>query len=307
MSDKIIYDFVCSFLPEHKKYWDCLSEKEAALLNNIKYKREELEKVFFEPEENPELVEKFRDKLDDLQVFFNHRECVYDYFLFYDIRFTHPHILLAEDYEFIFNESEKYAVQIKEPKSIESYMKKILQLLPPNYQEKPESRERQYIFGSFKKKLDSYLFTTDYYCSYNSIVEFKRSQMNLIPAFIEYRCKNLVRWSCQMEARNQYKIALMDITNSDCVQALKARMPLVCDLFRFYLSKKIREICSRHGLAENWSFRFEFDYHYEYCIVNYVHSSAHCWFSYKIMLDDVFTNLKRFDKFMANTETKFIY
>ena len=306
MSDKIVYDFVCCFFPEHKKYWDCLTEKEAALLNNIKFKEEELEKIFFKPEENAALVEKVRDKFDELEVFYNHRECVYDYFLYQKVLRHSNHENIIGDYGFIFYESEKYEVQIKEPKSIEAYMKKILKLLPPCYQEKHNELERSWIFGTFKKKLEAYVFSVDV-LGYGD-VEFKRNQLKLIPAFIEYRCKNYLKWFFELEAKNQYNKALLENAKSECLISANQKAKDAAFLFEYYFMQKVKDVFCRYGFYDSPFGHpvIDFNLFSGYCRVEYDHDSAGCSFSYKIYFDDVFANLKKFELFIANTEKQSI-
>ena len=78
----LIYDFVCTFFPKHKKFWENLTQEEYAFLNVIPYHDKDLKRVLFYPEENIEEVEKYRNKINDLKTIISHRECVFDFYLF---------------------------------------------------------------------------------------------------------------------------------------------------------------------------------------------------------------------------------
>ena len=82
MTNQIIFEFVNIFFPEHKPFWENLKEEEKAFLNSIPYNEDKLKKVIFNPEENSAEVEKFRNKMKDLEMIISHRECVFDFFLF---------------------------------------------------------------------------------------------------------------------------------------------------------------------------------------------------------------------------------
>lgn len=131
MTNQIIFEFVNNFFPEHKPFWENLKEEEKAFLNSIPYNEDKLKKVIFNPEENSKEVEKFRNKMKDLEMILSHRECVFDFFLFKKLSHFYG-AYFDSKYDFIFAETEKYSAQIKETKTIKSQMKKNLCFYSPS-------------------------------------------------------------------------------------------------------------------------------------------------------------------------------
>ena len=113
MTNQIIFEFVNIFFPEHKPFWENLKEEEKAFLNSIPYNEDKLKKVIFNPEENSKEVEKFRNKMKDLEMILSHRECVFDFFLFKKLSHFYG-AYLDSKYDFIF---------AQDPSSNESYSK----------------------------------------------------------------------------------------------------------------------------------------------------------------------------------------
>ena len=311
MSDKIVYDFVCCFLPEHKIFWDCLSEKEASFLNNIKIKEEELEKVIFAPEENERLVEKYRDKLDIIELILNHRECAYDFFLYQKIKdkLWRLDILSKDSYDFIFAEPDKYAVQIREPKTIYGYMKKILALLPQAYQEKT-SCDRKRFFGEFKCHLDSVSFETQDHQT-NPII-FTREQMNLIPYFVEYRNKNFLKAFFDYNSRKEYDDSLRTYGKSTFLSELNQKFKDVEMIFEKHFSDKIWELLNLYHLHNPPSSPAEVNYdkYGGWFEIKYEHhddsqrNSRPINYRYNLKTEDIFNSIKKFRSFLGQTEKK---
>ena len=311
MSDKIVFDFVCCFLPEHKVYWDCLSEKDASFLNNINISEEELEKIIFAPEQNEQLVEKYRGKLDVIELILNHPECAYDCFLYQKIKAKVWYLdnFSKDCWNFIFAEPEKYAVQIKEPKTISSYMKKIIKHLPQPYQEKT-TRERKNFFGEFKCHLDSVSFETK--DNQTNPVIFNRSQMNLIPYFIEYRNKNLLKSFFDYNSRKEYYESLRNYGKSTFLSEMSQNARDVEMIFEKHFSEKIWELINLYHLHNPpWS-PAEVNYDkYKGCFeIKYEHyddsqrQSHFMDYKYILKTEDIFNSIKRFQSFLGQTEKK---
>lgn len=159
MSNTIIYDFVSTFFPQHKPFWEKLSEEEMAFFNVIPYNENQLKRVLFHPEENIEDVEKFRNKIKDLETILSHRECLFDYYFFNYLSISRfPYY--GSRFDFIFAEPAKYQAQIKEAKTIKSYMNKIYDYIPQIYIEHSKDKQSRYesVFGKFYEHIDSVTF-----------------------------------------------------------------------------------------------------------------------------------------------------
>ncbi len=311
MSDKIVYDFVCCFISEHKSYWDCLSEKDAFLLNNINIGEDELEKIIFAPEENVELVERHREKLGLIELILNHRECAYDFFLYQKIKnnIWQLDYFKKDSFDFIFAEPEKYAAKIKEPKSISAYMKKILTLLPQPYQEKI-TRERRRLFGEFKCHLDSVSFETQE--NQTDPIFFSRSQMKLIPYFIEYRSKNLLKCFFDFNSRREYRDFLSNYGKSTFFSDMSLRAKEVGQIFENYCSDKIWELLNLYQL-HNPPFS-PAQVNYDKCRscfeIKYAHyddsqAQSHCVnYRYVLRTEDISSSMIKFQNFLGQTEKK---
>ena len=194
MADRMVYDFVSEYFPEHKSYWDCLSEAEKDFFNHIPYSEVTLKNAFFAPEENQQTVKHLGERVHDLEMILSHRECVFDYFLFKRLS-SQSYAHLGSIYSFIFEEPEKYAVPLKEYKTIKSSMEKVYEMIPPYYKEyeKSDNKRQNCVFGKFYKKLDKVTFQSGF-----DNVTFNRSQLNLIPFFINYRKKYFLEWSFEI-------------------------------------------------------------------------------------------------------------
>ena len=300
MSDKTIFDFVCCFIPEHKEFWDSLTEKESIFFNWFTYKRDVLEAVVFKPEENPEAVEKFRNKFNELEMIVNHPECAYDNLLFNEIKtYTYKSKdSFNEYYDFIFEDPEKYSVQIKENKSISTYLKKILDLIPSIYSNKDE--EYKSIFGHFIPRFDSVIFES----AFESIV-FSRKDMKLIPYFIEYRNENFINWIFKNESKTLYKTLLEKMQKSlaetfrnDTLQCSNQDMRLI---FQEEVTSKISEILCNYGITykNGWSApELVYKENYFQIMFDDPNSSFSMEYTYKLSTDDIFTSIKNFEIFV---------
>ena len=169
MSNTIIYDFVSEFFPQHKPFWENLSEEEMAFFNVIPYNENQLKRVLFDPEENIEEVEKFRNKIKDLETILSHRECLFDYYFFNYLSISRFPYYEAR-FDFIFAEPAKYQAQIKEAKTIKSYMNKIYDFIPQIYRMHAKDKHSRFesVFGKFYEHIDSVTFKSNF-----EIVEFK--------------------------------------------------------------------------------------------------------------------------------------
>ena len=302
MSDRNVYDFVCCFLSEHKPFWDCLTEYEFSFFNNFPYEYEDvLKKLIFSPEENPELVEKIRDRMEQIEMILKHRECVYDNFLYWKIRCSSYLCINNQRYNFIFENPQKYAIQIKEPKTIASYMKKITALLPQCYQKKTKNSDSS-LFGHFITHIDSVTFEAGY-----EEIEFNRSQMNLIPFFIEYRCKNFLTWISQANAQKQYLQSLNKKTSSFFAQSFYLKAQETIAAFEPYCRKQINELLMQYNLIipPFWIPTVDY-YEYEGFFKIIYDSKSGAQYTYILRTDDILNNLKKFHAFLGNTEKQYL-
>lgn len=250
MNNTIISDFVTAFFPVHKKYWDELTEEEKTFLNIMPYDIRTLKRVIFKPEENAKELEKFRKKVKDLELILSHRECVFDYCLFENLyHFTGG--VFNSNYDFIFMEPEKYAAQIKEVKTINGYMKKIYDVLPSYYRDYAKQKSagheedrRNKIFGKFYQHLDSVTFQSNY-----DYIEFKRSQMNLIPYFIEYRNSHLIDWVCTRYVDRMNTIPDNDLPFYE-FSGLDSRVRIIQKDLEEYAQNEIRSILAKYNYSD---------------------------------------------------------
>ena len=240
----LIYDFVCTFFPKHKKFWENLTQEEYAFLNIIPYHDKDLKRVLFYPEENIEEVEKYRNKINDLKTIISHRECVFDFYLFKHLSDSRmPYY--ASRFDFIFAEPAKYETQIKELKSIKSYMNKIYVFIPQFYRahEKDKHSKFETVFGKFYEHVDSVTFKSNF-----EIVNFKRNQMNLIPYLIEYRNANLIDWFVQNYSEEIKRIREYKIPASEYYEfyGLKSQIYKVEDCLKYEAEKRINELLNKY-------------------------------------------------------------
>jgi len=244
MSNTLIYDFVSNFFPQHKIFWEKLNEEEMAFFNVVPYNENQLKRVLFYPEENIEEVEKFRNKIKDLEMILSHRECLFDYYYFYQLsnsRFPY----YASRFDFIFADAAEYQAQIKEAKTIKSYMNKIYDFIPEIYREHVKDKHSRFesVFGKFYEHIDSVTFKSNF-----EIIEFKRSQMNLIPYFIKYRNSNLISWFVEHYSEEIKRIRNYKKPASSYYEfyGLKANVCRVEDCLKQEAEKRIRELLNKY-------------------------------------------------------------
>ena len=255
--NQIIYEFVKNFFPEHKRFWENLSNEEMAFLNTIPHWENDLKQVIFFPEENIEMVEKFRDKTKDLKIIIDHRECVFDYFLYRKLS-TYRGSYFESKYNFIFAEPEKYSAQIKELKTINGYMNKIYDVIPSVYKEhEKEKRSRQEaVFGRFYQHIDSVTYKSNYEC-----INFKRSQMNLIPYFLEYRNSHLVEWAMKfyLQEQEQMRNYRTPVTVRYEFNGLQSKVYTVESYLKTMIEKRIYALLNKYKY-DCPEIEFEYDY-----------------------------------------------
>ena len=243
--NQIIYDFVRTFFPEHKRFWENLTEEEMAFLNTIPYNEDTLKKVVFFPEENVEAVEKFRNKTKDLEIIIAHRECVFDFYLYRKLSIYCSNYFESK-YDFIFDEPGNYSAQIKELKTIKGYMNKIYDLLPSVYTEhkKEKYSREEAVFGTFYEHIDSVTFKSHY-----ERIEFKRSQMNLIPYFIEYRNTHLIEWILKdyEEKKEKQKNERLPANEAYEFYGLKSKLYVVEQYLIVEAEKRIRALLNKYN------------------------------------------------------------
>lgn len=290
MSNTIIYDFVSEFFPQHKPFWKNLSEEEMAFFNVIPYNENQLKRVLFNPEENIEEVEKFRNKIKDLETILSHRECLFDYYFFNYLSISRFPYYEAR-FDFIFAEPAKYQAQIKEAKTIKSYMNKIYDFIPEIYRMHAKDNHSRFesVFGKFYEHIDSVTFKSNF-----EIVEFKRSQLNLIPYFIKYRNSNLISWFVEHYSEETKRIREYKKPVSSYYEfyGLKTNVCRVEDCLKHEVEKRIRELLTKYKYFDTEIEKTDSLFTVRYSAKNSLFGS-HCTF--KIKLCSLDEDLQKFE------------
>lgn len=246
MNNTILYDFVCTFFPLHKSFWDNLNEEERAFFNVIPYPEDVLKKVIFNPEENLWQFDLRHIKLEDLKFILSHRECTFDYFLFQNISNTRRPYYTSR-FDFIFTEPWKYTAQVKELKTINGCMNKIYNIIPSFYREHEKDKHSRFesVFGKFYKYIDSVTYKSNF-----EIVEFKREHLNLIPYFLEYRNSHLIDFFVEIQAEEMKKLDwdkhIYDYNEFYEFYGLKSNVYKVETSLKEHVETRIRSILFRH-------------------------------------------------------------
>ena len=290
MTNRIVFEFVNNFFPEHKIFWENLTEEEMSFLNSIPYREDKLKKVIFNPQENPEEVEAFRNKMKDLEMILSHRECVFDFFLFQKLSDFHG-VCFDTRYDFIFAEAEKYSAQIKEAKSIKTQMKKIYAFIPRFYEENEKNKffKGSEFFGRFYPCIDSVTFSSRF-----EKVTFKREELNLIPYFIEYRSSHLADWLVETFIENEKRKQTRDTLPYE-FYGLQSKVDSVERALKNTVEAMVRKILSRHHYYDA-----EIETKNNICQVRYSAKNSlfasHC--SYKINLLNFEEEVKAFERYI---------
>lgn len=195
MSNNNVLNFVKMFWPERLSNWQLLDEEKAKSLSRSKIISEYNINLILHPQENEKEVNGLKSKMNEVQQMLDYSECSYDVFVFnnfYEKYRRFEEYCFNEKYNFIFLTPEKYSVEVKPLKSLQSYLKRILELLPEYYTQK--NKEYENLFGRFVIHLESVSFQ-----SQTENVYFQREQLPLIPYFIKYRDENLFRWFYEYE------------------------------------------------------------------------------------------------------------
>lgn len=291
MTNQIIFEFVNIFFPEHKPFWENLKEEEKAFLNSIPYNEDKLKKVIFNPEENSKEVEKFRNKMKDLEMILSHRECVFDFFLFKKLSHFYG-AYFDSKYDFIFAETEKYSAQIKETKTIKSQMKKIYAFIPRVYEEYEKNKffRGSEVFGRFYQHIDSVTFSSNF-----EKVTFKREEINLIPYFIEYRNSHLIDWIVESFLENTKRKQGHNSVPYE-FYSLTSKLYSVEWALKKNVETLVRTVLSKHHYYD-----VEIETKNNCCQIRYSAKNSlfasHC--SYKINLFNFEEEVKQFERYIA--------